>query len=245
MIAEILARSGRTVLRDIPPDGTRYWAARYWDREAAERHQKLSPAFMSQKETIARFLREYGAQARHVLEFACGTGEFTMLAAELTPATQITAIDVSEQGLERARGRVKHDNLKLVHGDFWADNNLEPADLVLCVDAIHHLGNVSEVLTRLRSFVLPGGTFIGNLWTADHFHEFQRKRYGNAAHLRNTAAFFSTAVLMRLSGGRLRTGAYRTQLISCDEALAILRSVFRTVIEVRQDRYFVAFACEA
>ncbi|HXP18943.1 MAG TPA: class I SAM-dependent methyltransferase [Streptosporangiaceae bacterium] len=240
----MLARSGRTVLRGIPPNGTRYWAARYWDREAAERHQVLSPEFLSQKETIARFLREYGTGAKHVLEFACGTGEFTALAAELTPAAQITALDVSEQGLKLARGRVKHDNLRLVCGDFWADNGLAPADLVMCIDAIHHLGDIREVLTRLRSFVLPGGTFIGNLWTADHFHEFQRKRYGTIAHLRRTAAFFSTAVLMRASGGRLRTGAYRTQLIHSDEALAILRSLFGSVIEVRKDRYFIAFVCE-
>lgn len=245
MIAELLARSGRTVLNGIPPDGSRYWAARFWDRDAAERHELLNPEFLSQKEAIAGYLREYGGTAQRVLEFACGTGEFTALAAELTPAREITAIDISEQGLARTRARVRHPDLTLVQGNFWEDNGLRPADLVMCVDAIHHLGDVRQVLTRIRSFVEPGGTFVGNLWTADHFHEFQRKRYGTAAHLRNTAAFFSTAVLMRASGGRLRTGAYRTQLIRSDEALAILRSVFSEVAAVHTDRYFMAFVCTA
>jgi ubiquinone/menaquinone biosynthesis C-methylase UbiE len=243
MIAELLARSGRTVLQGIPPDGKEYWAARYWDRDAAEQHQVLREDFIAQKEVIASLLRKYGAHASRVLEFACGTGEFTALAAELTPAEMITALDISEHGLARARARVSHGDLRLVHGDFWADNSLEQADLVMCIDAIHHLGDLRAVLTRLRSFVEPGGTCIGNLFTADHFHEFQRKRYGTLGHLRRTTAFFSTAMITRVSNGRLKTGAYRTQLTDSDGAIAILRSVFGTVTEVQTQRYFMAFVC--
>jgi SAM-dependent methyltransferase len=244
MIAELLAKSGKSMLQGIPPDGKAYWAARYWDRAAAERHQVLSDEFLAQKDVIADLLRSHGAEAKYVLEFACGTGAFTALAAELTPATEIRAVDISEQGLERAGARVRHDNLRLVHGDFWADNGLEPADLVMCIDAIHHLGDIREVLTRLRSFVAPGGVFIGNIWTVDHFHEFQRKRYGTLGHLRRTAAFFTTAMITRASGSRLKTGAYRTQLIHSAEALAILHSVFGTGVEVRNQRYFMAFVCQ-
>jgi SAM-dependent methyltransferase len=244
MIAELLAKSGTAVLRGIPPDGRDYWAARFWDRDAAEQHRILSSDFLRQKETIARFLRDYGAQAHQVLEFGCGTGEFTALAAELTPASRITALDISQQGLELARDRVSHDNLRLVLGDFWADNGQAPADLVMCIDAIHHLGDLREVLARLRSFVAPGGVFIGNLWTADNFHEFQRKRYGTLNHLRRTSAFFMTALLTRVSAGRLRTGAYRTQLNGSDEALAILTDVFGSVTAVEKQQYFMAFVCK-
>jgi|SRR5580700_600972 SAM-dependent methyltransferase len=243
MIAELLARSGRNLLQGIPPDGKEYWAARFWDRTAAEQHQLLRADFLTQKETIADLLRRYGGQARHVLEFACGTGEFTGLAADLTPAASVTAVDISADGLERARARVRHDNLRLVQGDFWADLDLKPADLVMCIDAIHHLGDVRDVLTRLKTFVEPGGVFIGNLWTADNFHEFQRKRYGTVGHLRRTFAFFNTAMIVVASGGRLKTGAYRTQLIDSAEAEATLRFVFGDVVEVQKQRYFMAFVC--
>jgi SAM-dependent methyltransferase len=243
MIAELLARSGRTMLQGIPPDGKEYWAARFWDRAAAEQHKLLRDDFLAQKEMIAGFLREYGANSKRVLEFACGTGEFTALAAELTPAASVTAVDISTEGLDRTRARVQHDNLRLVHGDFWADLGLQPADLVMCIDAIHHLGDVRAVLTRLRSFLEPGGVFIGNLWTADNFHEFQRKRYGTIGHLRRTTAFFNTAMIAGLSRGRLKTGAYRTQLIDSSAAEAILRDVFGSVVEVQKHRYFMAFVC--
>ncbi|MYT32481.1 MULTISPECIES: class I SAM-dependent methyltransferase [unclassified Streptomyces] len=243
MLAEVFARSGRALLEGFPPDGREYWAARFWDRAAAEQHVQLRPEFLTQKETIADLLRTHGQDAKSVVEVACGTGEFTDMAAKLTPAAEITAIDISAEGLARTAQRVKHDNLRLVEGDFWADNDLEQADLVQCLDAIHHLGDLRQVLTRLRSMVKPGGIFIGNLWTGDHFHEFQRKRYGVAAHLTRTASFLGTALIIRASAGRLKTGAYRTQLTPSDEAVAVLRSVFDEVLEVRKERYFMGFAC--
>lgn len=245
MIAEMLARSGRTLLDGVPPDGRKYWAARFWDREGAEQHPLLREHFLRQKDTIAGYLDSYGGEVGTVLEFACGTGEFTDLAAQRTPARSITALDISEQGLERVRRRVRHDGLRLVLGDFWADHGLAPADLVLCVDAIHHLGDVRQVLTRLRSFTAPGGLFIGNLWTRDNFHDFERARYGRFNHLRRTTGFFTTALAIRASGGRLRTGAYRTQLVSSAEGTQVLRDVFGEVLAVDVHPYFMSFVARS
>ncbi len=241
MIAELLANTGKSILRDIPPDGRDYWARRFWDRDTHEQHPLLRQEFLLQKRAIADLLATHAGDADRIVEFACGTGEFTRLAAELTAANEITAVDISAEGLRRAGERVRHDNLRLVHGDFWSDLNLGTADVVMCLDAIHHLGDVRAVLTRLKSFVAPGGIVVGNLWTADNFHRFQRLRYGSLAHVRRTAAFFSTAVLIRASGGRLRTGAYRTQLVRSDEATTILHDVFDAVLEVREQDYFMGF----
>ncbi|MET9078415.1 class I SAM-dependent methyltransferase [Streptomyces sp. NPDC004232] len=243
MLAELLARSGRALLEGFPPDGREYWAARFWDRAAAEQHVQLRPEFLTQKETIAELLRTYGQKAKSVIEVACGTGAFTAMAAELTPAVEITAIDISAEGLARTAQRVRHDGLKLVEGDFWDDQDVAQADLVQCLDAIHHLGDLRQVLTRLRSMMKPGGILIGNLWTGDNFHEFQRKRYGVTGHLTRTASFLGTALIIRASAGRFKTGAYRTQLTRSDEAVAILQSVFDEVMEVRKERYFMGFAC--
>ncbi|MFY1699376.1 MULTISPECIES: class I SAM-dependent methyltransferase [unclassified Solwaraspora] len=243
MLAEFMARTGNSVIRNIPPDGRAYWAARFWDRDTHEQHPVLGEAFLQQKATVAELISRHAADTGRVLEFACGTGEFTRLAAERTRARQITAVDISAEGLRRARARVDHDNLELIQGDFWADHGVGTSELVMCLDAIHHLGDVRQVLTRLRGFVAPGGTFIGNLWTVDNFHQFQRLRYGRVAHLRRTAGFLGTALMIRTSGGRLRTGAYRTQLLHSDAATRILRDVFDEVVEVRVEDYFMAFAC--
>jgi SAM-dependent methyltransferase len=241
MIAELLAGTGQAIVRNIPPDGREYWAKRFWDRDTHEQHPRLRSAFLSQKEIVAGYLRDYAGSTSRVLELACGTGEFTRLAAQLTPAREITAVDISADGLRRTRARVDHPNLRLVHGDFWSDLDVGTADVVTCVDAIHHLGDVRAVLSRLRTFVAPGGVLIGNVWTADNFHRFQRERYGALAHLRRTAAFTGTALLVRLSRGRLRTGAYRTQLVRSAQAVEIIRDVFDVVHEVDVEDYFTGF----
>ena len=162
----------------------------------------------------------------------------------MTSAREMTAVDISAQGLEIARGRVKHDNLRLVLGDFWANLGLAPADLVVCIDAIHHLGEVGQVLERLKSFVAPGGTLVGNLSIADRYHDFGRKRYGATAHLVRTASYFGTAMLIRASGGRLKTSSYRTQLLNSYELSTILHETFSEVLDVTVEPYFAAFACK-
>jgi SAM-dependent methyltransferase len=245
VLAESLARAGQTLIGKTPPNGKNYWAARFWDRDAAEAHPVLAEAFLSQKETIAGYLSKYAAQARTSTEFACGTGEFTRLTSEQTGVTAMVAVDISEHALAKAKTRVSHDNLTLIQGDFWADHGLPQTDLVVCVDAIHHLGDIRDVLQRLRTFVKPGGIFIGNVFTADNFHEFERLRYGKLEHTWRTAQFFGTALIVRLTSGRLYTGAHRTQLRPSAQTIATLSELFDEVLDVTVDPYFTAFVARA
>jgi SAM-dependent methyltransferase len=246
MLAELMATAGQAILGDTPPDGAAHWAKRgFWDRDTDEGHPLIAGQLLKQKATIRSMLERHGTEVERAYEFACGTGEITRLIAEHTPAKEIVGLDIGEKALRLARQRVEHDNLRLIHGDFWAEHGLDPADLVVCVDAIHHLGDTQEVLDRLKSFVRPGGLFLGNFWTGDHWHEFQRLRHGHGKHLAGTAAFLGTAVLIRASGGRLATGAYRTQLRSSAEVEGLMHRVFPDVREVRAERYFTAFLCRA
>lgn len=243
MLAEQLVRTGSKLISAYPPEGRDYWAARFWDRNSAEQDPIIGEHYRSAKKSIADMIKRYGANANQTIEFACGTGEFTNLTAKLTPASEIVALDISAQGLERTAKRVQHDGLRLIQGDFWADHQLGQAPLVLCIDAIHHIGNVKDVLTRMKQFVAPGGVFIGNLWTVDHFHDLQRQRYGNLNHSMRSAMFFTTAVLIRASNGRLRTASYRTQLVSSKDIPALLDEVFSETLEIHPDDFFVGFAC--
>jgi trans-aconitate methyltransferase len=242
MLAEQLVRSGSKLVAGYAPEGRNYWAARFWDRGAAERDPVLGEHYRDQKRAIADLIDHYGAGADRVLELACGTGEFTRITADLLPAAQITALDISAQGLARTRERVPDERLRLVQGDFWADHNLAPAPLVICVDAIHHIGQVGAVLDRLSTFVAPGGVLIGNLWTLDHFHELQRQRYGPVRHIARCALFLASALMIRASGGRLRTASYRTQLLPSAQVLPLLSDRFGEVLAIAPDRFFHGFA---
>ncbi len=243
MLSEVMARAGQALISDTAPNGKSYWSRRFWDRDAAEKHPVLAQAFLQQKKTITGYLEKYGADAERSIEFACGTGEFTRLTAEHTGVREMTAVDISAQGLELAKSRVKHDNITFLQGDFWAEHDFEPAELVLCIDAIHHLGKIGDVVRHIRKYVKPGGIFIGNLFTGDNFHEFERKRYGAAEHLWRTTLFFGTAMMIKISGGRLYSGSHRTQLLPSETSEKMISDVFPTILEVSRDPYFTAFVC--
>ncbi|MFC4587981.1 class I SAM-dependent methyltransferase [Sphaerisporangium corydalis] len=245
MFAEMMAGAGARIVRRYPPDGASYWSQRFWDRDTLERVPVFGDQLQLVKKDIAALMTSHAQNVGTVLEFGCGTGEFTAMAAELTPATEITALDISPQAIEIAGKRVKHPALKLKCGDFWADHGLGEADMVMCVDAIHHLGNVRQVLRRLKSFMAPGAILVGNLWTIDHFHEEQRHKHGSIRHFINCARFFGGALMLRATGGRVRPASYRSHLLGTKEVEPLLLQEFGEVIEVTKARYFVSFVVKA
>jgi SAM-dependent methyltransferase len=243
MFAEAMVRTGHALVKPFPPEGREYWAGRFWDREEVEAHSVLGDDFRAQKAQIAEMLQRYGGHAIRVIEIACGTGEFTAMASRLPEMKEMVATDISQFALDKAAARVRDPRATFVQADFWAEGGLGAADLVMCVDAIHHLGDVRAALERMKSHIAPGGVFVGNLWTLDNFHEYQRERYGTIGHLGRSARFLLTAIAMRVSGGRLRTSSYRTQLLRRRDVGPLLSQVFGEVIELHSTRHFTCFTC--
>lgn len=245
MLAELLANSGIRILGNLPPNGKKFWAERFWDRAEAEQDPLLSKYYLEEKEDLLGLIKRYAADSERLLEICCGSGEFLQFVLDLTDVKELVGVDVSPHALKRAADAVQHDGLHLIEGDFWDDGlRLGTADFVLCVDSLQHLGNTREVLERFRSFLRPGGVFIGNVWTLDNFHELELRRYGRKEHLIRSAKFFGSAVAIRASFGRLRSDSYRTKLARQSEFEATVRDVFPKVHEVTHHRYHTSFACE-
>lgn len=242
MLAEGMVQWGHQLIRNYPPEGRAYWASRFWDRTPVETTPGVREDLQVKQEAIAGFVTRHGRQARRVLEFSCGTGEFTKAAVKLTTAPDITAVDISEQALAIARRKVTDPRLRFIQGDFWSELGLGTADLVMCVNAIHHMGDIRAVLEHLKTFVEPGGVVIGNVWTLDNYHEFQRSVHGPGRHLARSALFLANALVMRATSGRVRWASYRTQLVSAGQFETLLRDVAPEVLELRRTRHFVLFA---
>lgn len=243
MLAEAMVEFGQWLIKDYPPEGRSYWAARFWDRTGVETTPVVSNDLTVKQEQISSYVTRYGKDAQRAIEFSCGTGAFTKSLVGLTSAPAILAVDISAHALAVARQEVQDPRLRFVQGDFWADLGLGTADLVMCMNAIHHMGRVADVIEHLTTFVAPGGVLIGNVWTRDHYHEFQRAVHGPLRHLARSSLFLANAVSMRATGGRVRWASYRTQLLPARRIEAILRDVTPEVIEVARTRYFVTFAC--
>ena len=103
---------------------------------------------------IERALRE--AQGRTALEVGPGSGVYLPVLVERFE--EVTAVDVEEAFLERARAmpgvRVVRDDIarsSLPAGSF---------DVVLCSEVIEHLEDPRPALAGLRRLLAPGGTLI-------------------------------------------------------------------------------------
>lgn len=131
---------GARLSRDEPD---RLWG---WTTPAGERRAARRGSLLAE----AAGLRT-GVNA---LEIGCGTGLFTARFA--TTGAELTAVDVSDDLLQRARARGL-TQVRFVLGDFLETDPGGPFDAVIGSSVLHHLP-LSPALTRIATLLKPGGT---------------------------------------------------------------------------------------
>ena len=103
-------------------------------------------------EHLARFVGSL-PPAERALDLGCGDGRLT---ARLR-ARQITAVDVSEVALERARRRTPAAEFVLVRPDEPLPLEDSSFDLALCAETLEHVRDVQLLLSEARRVLRPGG----------------------------------------------------------------------------------------
>lgn len=242
MIAEALFGIGRQLVKGQRPRGREYFARRAWDPTRYNRSTLGGPEIEDNERRIVELIERYAQDAERTIEFGCGPGDYLRAVAKYTPAPEIVGVDVSAKALEIAKRRVNDPRLRLVNGDFWKDLELGKADVVICVGAIHHLGRVREVIERLQTFVKPGGVLIGNVWTMDNYHEYQRNVHGSLRHFGRAVLFLANAIALRVSKGRVNWGSFRSEVLYNDQIDEILRDVSDDILYRSNTRYITGFA---
>jgi len=98
--------------------------------------------------------------ARTILELGIGTGETAKRVLAAHPDARLTAIDSSEQMLERARRVVPQVDLRLARLEDPLPDG--PFDLVVSALAAHHLDgpDKQDLFRRVAGVLAPGGTFV-------------------------------------------------------------------------------------
>jgi tRNA (cmo5U34)-methyltransferase len=131
----------------------------HWDPETYLRNMlEEVPSYPELQEQTAAAAKDVPAQT--ILELGIGTGETArrMLAAH--PGARLTAIDSSEEMLERARSLFPDADLRLARlQDQLPDG---PFDLVVSALAVHHLDGPGkqDLFRRIFGALAPGGTFV-------------------------------------------------------------------------------------
>jgi tRNA (cmo5U34)-methyltransferase len=131
----------------------------HWDPETyLENMLAEVPSYPDLQEYTAAAIKDVTAQT--ILELGIGTGETAKRVLAAHPGAQLTAIDSSEEMLERARRVVPWADLRLAR----LEDELPagPFDLVVSALAVHHLDGAGkqDLFRRIAAALSPGGTFV-------------------------------------------------------------------------------------
>lgn len=240
MIAEASIRLASLVAGERMTGVTSYWRERYWNREELEADPSLGREYAAERARIGGLISEAAKPGVAAVDMACGTGVFSVILLS-QPIRCLESVDVSPQALTIARERIGTDaRASFVEADFWSFDPQPTPDLIVCIDALHHLGMPEKVLRRIKEIGRPGTRLIANYWTKDHFHEFSRIRHGRLRH-----GLWSLGVLSAAFAGmasKRHPGLLRTTWKDSTELEEALRSEFENLHYLNRSRYFLTFA---
>ncbi len=101
-----------------------------------------------------------------VLDYGCGTGSYTIAAAELVgPAGTVHALDIHPLAIQRVRQRAAKKGLKNIETVLSDGNTGLPdksIDVVFLYDVFHGLSEPDKVLTELHRVLKPKGILSFN-----------------------------------------------------------------------------------
>lgn len=106
-----------------------------------------------------------GRQFNHCLEIGCGTGKNTQWL--VTVADDVLSVDLSEQMLAKARGKIKAENVKFVQADItgdWSFAGNQKFDLATFSLVLEHIEDLDKIFQQLSEVMAPGAmVYIGEL----------------------------------------------------------------------------------
>ena len=97
----------------------------------------------------------------HVLDFGCGPGTFSLIAAELVGQSgKIFALDIQPKALRNVQenaSKKKLNNITAMQADSPADLESESLDVAIVYDMFHDLGNPDGIVRELHRVIKPDG----------------------------------------------------------------------------------------
>jgi len=152
----------------------------YWNEwNASHREQRLSDVSLDQRDAVLRWLSNLGRTDLRILEVGCGAG---WLCPALKQFGQVTATDLSDEVLARARGRVP--DVKFIAGDFMALDFEKQFDVVVSLEVLSHVEDHDAFITKLGALLRPGGYLMLATQNRPVLEKYNRVAPQQPGHLR-------------------------------------------------------------
>ncbi|MDX2282277.1 MAG: class I SAM-dependent methyltransferase [Saprospiraceae bacterium] len=131
-----------------------HWADQYDTNKNRTRDLEA----LSLRETLADL------HVEHILEIGCGTGKNTEWLQ--TIATQLSAVDLSEEMLAKAKSKISAPHVQFLQADILQDWTFatQAYDLVTFSLILEHIEHLDPIFQKLAPICQPGGhVYIGEL----------------------------------------------------------------------------------
>jgi malonyl-CoA O-methyltransferase len=124
-----------------------------------------------------------------VLEIGCGTGKNTSLLSQI--ATSVQALDFSQGMIEKAREKVKAENVRFAIADIthkWPSED-ESYDLIVCNLVLEHIEDLSFIFSEAFRVLEIKGRFLINELHPFRQYEGKKARFGRGDEVTEIPAF--------------------------------------------------------
>ena len=124
-----------------------------------------------------------------ILEIGCGTGKNTIFLAQI--ARRVDALDFSEGMIEKAKEKVRVENVRFSIADLrqkWPAAD-EAYDLVVCNLVLEHIEDLGFIFSEVFRVLGPGGRFLLNELHPFRQYEGKKARYQSEEGTREIPAF--------------------------------------------------------
>jgi cyclopropane-fatty-acyl-phospholipid synthase len=123
----------------------------------------------AEEEALRQTIAHAGlADGQSILELGCGWGSLSLWMARQFPNSEIVAVSNSRAQRDYIEREAKSRGLKNL-GVITSDMNVfDPGrqfDRIVSVEMFEHIMNWRELLTRVRSWLAPGGRFLMHIFT--------------------------------------------------------------------------------
>jgi malonyl-CoA O-methyltransferase len=126
---------------------------------------------------------------KSILETGCGTGKNTSLLSQI--GQKVHALDFSEGMIERAREKVKAENVKFSIANLTQKWPGEHAvyDLIVCNLVLEHIEDLSFIFSEAYRVLEPGGKFLVNELHPFRQYEGKKARFFTGNEVTEIPAF--------------------------------------------------------
>jgi ubiquinone/menaquinone biosynthesis C-methylase UbiE len=128
-------------------------------------------------------------QFKSILELGCGTGKNTAFLVQV--GTHVHALDFSEGMIEKAREKVKAENVEFSAADLtqtWPGED-ETYDLIVCNLVLEHINNLSFIFSEAFRVLEKQGRFLINELHPFRQYEGKKARFDKGEGVTEIPAF--------------------------------------------------------